>query len=258
MNCIASVMVMQARDRMTWFLIPSRALGAIFAIGWCIVLIYDVFMGGKKDAFTPAVAAVYIVIMVGAIGAVTRTYPFAVGFAMRRREYVLGTLAMAVAASAAWATLLGLLSLVEADVLKDWGVGFHFFHLPFFSDGSQLRQFCWTPGPVCAQSDPKYVSGGLPLAQFWVYFILMLFMSLVGLLLGSIYQRFGRAGIYIALGTAFLLVSVFVVVSTLWSWWDAIFGWLALQTAAELAWWLLLPAALFALTSYALLLKATV
>jgi hypothetical protein len=259
-NRIASVMVMQARDRRTWFLLPAFALGAVFVVGWFIILFRDVLMGGTNEAFTGALAAIFIVVLVGGIGSIGGTYPLAVGFGTRRRDYLLGTLAMAVAVSAAWATVLGLLSLIEANVIKNWGVGLHFFHLPFISDGSPLRQFCWTwtSYAACARSDPNYLTGGWPLAQFWVYFVLLLFMCLLGLLLGSIYQRFGRTGEYVFFGIAFLFLSVFVLTSTVWSWWGGIFGWLAQQTAAGLAWWLLLPAAFFALTSYALLRRATV
>ncbi|MBF6589574.1 MAG: hypothetical protein IVW57_03455, partial [Ktedonobacterales bacterium] len=192
------------------------------------------------------------------IGTVLGTFPFAVGFGTRRRESLLGTLAVAAAVSAAWAILLGLLSLIEANVIKNWGLGFHFFHLPFFSDGSPLRQFCWSHDAYCAQSDPNYLNGGAPLRQFWVYFVLLLFMCLLGVMLGSIYQRFGRIGIYIFCGVVFLLLSVFWVASADWNWWGAIGRWLAQQTAAGLAWWLVPLMALFALVSYALLRKATV
>ncbi len=149
--------------------------------------------------YTGALATFFFVMLVVGIGAVIRMFPFAVGFGARRRDFFLGTLAMGVAASAAWAILLGLLSLIEANVIKNWGVGLHFFHLPFFSDGSPLRQFCWSyyHDASCVQSDPSYVNGAVPLGQFWVYFVLLLFMYLLGLLLGSIYQRFGRTGEYV-------------------------------------------------------------
>jgi hypothetical protein len=83
-------------------------------------------------------------------------------------------------------------------------------------------------------------------------------MCVQGLLLGSIYQRFGRTGIYVLFGVAFLLLSVLLLVSTYWSWWGAIFGWLAQQTAAGLVSWLVPLIAIGALASYALLRKATV
>jgi hypothetical protein len=260
MNRIASVMVMHARDRSTWFLGPWIVLGSSFAIVWFIALSIDLLWGGTTPVYTGALACIYIVMLLEGVATIIGTFPFAVGFGTRRRDYLLGTLAMAVAVCAAWAILLGLLSLIEANVIPNWGVNLHFFHLPFFSDGSPLRQFCWSyyHDRYCAQSDPNYLSGGSPLGQFWVYFALLLFLYLLGLLIGSIYQHFGRTGEFILFGIAFLLLSVFVLVSTYWHWWGAIFGWLAQQSAATLGLWLVPLMACFALVSYVLLRKATV
>ncbi len=171
------------------------------------------------------------------------------------------TLAWSVAYCASWAILLGLLSLIEASVITNWGVGLHFFHLPILSDGSPLRQFCWPSPPYnlsCAYSDPNYVRGGSSLQQLWVSFVLLLFMYLLGLLLGSIYQRFGRTGKFFFFGIVFLLLNVFVLLSNYWHWWGTISGWLVQQTAAALGVWLVPVMAIFALASYALLRKATV
>ena len=260
MNRIVSVMVMHARDRVTWLLTPASVLGAGFVIVLFIALSIALLWGSATPVYTGALAAFYFVMLIEAIRTVIGTFPFAVGFGTRRRDYLLGTLAWSVAVCATWAILLGLLSLIEANVIKNWGVGLHFFHLPFFSDGSPLRQFCWSyyHDMYCARSYPNYQSGGLPLGQFWVSFVLLLFMYLLGLLLGSIYQRFGRTGEYIFFGVAFLLLSVFLLVSTYWNWWRAILGWLAQQTAAVLGFWLVPLIACFALASYALLRKATV
>jgi len=255
MNRIASVMVMYARDRGTWLLGPWIVLGGSFAIVWFIALSIDLLWG--IQTFTGALACIYIVMLLEGVATVSGTFPFAVGFGTRRRDYLLGTLAMAVAVCAAWAILLGLLSLIEANVIKNWGVNLHYFHLPVFSDGSPLRQFCWGD-TQCAQSDPYYFSGGSSLQQFRVSFVLLLFMDLLGLLLGSIYRRFGRTGEFILFGIAFLLLSVFVLVSTYWHWWGAIFGWLAQRSAATLGLWLVPLIAICAFASYALLRKATV
>src|SRR5947209_3790999 len=169
MDRIASVMVMHARGRGTWLLGPWIVLGAAFVICLLITLSIDLLWGGATPVYTGALACIYIVMLAEAIGTVIGTFPFAVGFGTRRRDYLLGTLAWGGAFCAAWAILLGLLSLFEANVIKNWGVGLHFFHLPFFSDGSPLRQFCWSyyHDMSCAQADPNYLSGGLPLGQFW-------------------------------------------------------------------------------------------
>ncbi len=260
MNRITSVMAMHVRDRGTWFTIPLSVLGDGFAICLFITLSVNMLFGGATPVYTGALATFYFVMLLTGIGAIIRAFPFAVGFGSLRRDFILGTLAMGTALSAAWAILLGLLSFIEANVIENWGIGLHFFHLPFFSDGSPLRRFCWSyyHNAACVRSDPSYVKGGLPLGQFWVYFVLLLFMFLVGLLLGSIYQRFGRAGEYFLAGALFLLLSAFLLVSSYWNWWGAIVGWLAQQTAAMLGLWLLLPIVFFALASYALLRKAAV
>ncbi len=261
MNRIASVTVMHSRDRVTWFVIPASVLGAGFVIVLLIALSIDLLWGwGTTPVYTGALAVFYFVMLIGGATTASGTFPFAVGFGTRRKDYFLGTLAWAVAVCAAWATVLGLLSFIEGTLIKNWGVGLHFFHLPFFSDGSPLRQFCWSyyHDMSCAQSDPNYLRGGLPLGQFWVYFVLLLFMYLLGLVIGSIYQRFGRTGEYIFFGIVFLLLSTFLLVSAHWNWWGAIFGWLAPQSAATLGLWLVPLIALCTLASYALLRKAPV
>ncbi len=82
--------------------------------------------------------------------------------------------------------------------------------------------------------------------------------GLLGLLLGSIYQRFGRTGEFFFFGIVFLLLNVFVLLSSYWQWWGTISGWLVQQTAAALGVWLVPVMAIFVLASYALLRKATV
>ncbi|MEO7002734.1 MAG: hypothetical protein ABI068_13050, partial [Ktedonobacterales bacterium] len=127
MTRIASVIVMHARDRVTWLVIPWSVLGAGFAICLLLALSIDVLFGDATPVYTGALATFYFVMLVTGISAVTRTFPFAVGYSTRRRDFVLGTLAAGVVASAAWAILLGLLSLFEANLIKNWGVGLHFF-----------------------------------------------------------------------------------------------------------------------------------
>src|SRR5262249_10292151 len=123
---------------------------------------------------------------------------------------------------------------------------------------SPLGRFCWTSDAVCAHIDPSYVRGGSPLGQVWFSFVFLLTLSLLGLLLSSIYQRFGRLGSYTFVGGAFLLLCVFLLLSSYLGWWGAIFGWLAQQTVTTLSVWLLPLVALCALGSLALLQRATV
>lgn len=228
MNRIANVLVMHSRDKFSLFALPWTIVGSSFVINLFIALL----LGGKTAIYTGGLSSIYIFTLVAGSIIVGGTFPFAVGFGVRRRDYFLGTLTLAVAISAAWAILLLLLSLIEADVIKNWGVGLHFFHLPYFSNGSAVE-------------------------QFWVYFVAMLFMFLLGLVPGSVYQRYRRTGMYVLFGAVGLVVSVFSLVSAYWDWWGTIFGWFAQQTAIDLAWWTLPLIALCALASYTLLRRAT-
>jgi hypothetical protein len=257
MNRIASVMVMHARERM--WLVPAFVMVAGFIICFFLAVFLDALLGHliAGGTYTGAVAGIYLSLFAVSIGTVTGTFPFAVGFGIRRKDFFLGTLATSVVISAAVALILGLLSLIEADVIKNWGVNLHFFHLPVFSDGAPLRQFCWTT--YCsAQTNPGYFRNISPLPQFWAYFALLLFMYQLGLLIGTIYQRFGRVGEYIFFGSAFLLLSALVLVSSYAHWWGGIGDWFAQQTAASLGLWLMPVMACCALASYALLRKAPV
>ncbi|HLV98373.1 MAG TPA: hypothetical protein VKT82_06805 [Ktedonobacterales bacterium] len=228
MNRIANVLVMHSRDKFSLFALPWTIVGSSFVINLFIALL----LGGKTAIYTGGLSSIYIFTLVAGSIIVGGTFPFAVGFGVRRRDYFLGTLTLAVAISAAWAILLLLLSLIEADVIKNWGVGLHFFHLPYFSNGSAVE-------------------------QFWVYFVAMLFMFLLGLVPGSVYQRYRRTGMYVLFGAVGLVVSVFSLVSAYWDWWGTIFGWFARQTAIDLAWWTVPLIALCALASYTLLRRAT-
>lgn len=229
MSSITNVISIYTRDKFSWFVLPWIIVGSSFVINLFIALL----LGGKTAIYTGGLSSIYIFMLVGGAIVVAGTFPFAIGFSVRRRDYFLGTMAMAVAVSAAWAVLLGMLSLIEADVIRNWGVDLHFFHLPYFSDGSFL-------------------------GELWVYFVAMLLMFLLGFLPASIYQRFGRVGMYTLFGVSGLAGSVLTLAGTYWNWWGTIFGWLARQTALELAWWMVPVIIVCALASYALLRKATI
>jgi len=152
MSRIASVMVMHARDRVSWFLIPASILGAGFVIVLFIALSIDL-LWVATPVYTGALAVFYFVMLIEAIRTVIGTFPFAVGFGTRRRDYLLGTLAWGVAICAAWAILLGLLSLIEANVIKNWGVGLHFFHLPFSVMARPCGSFAGHTITICTAHD---------------------------------------------------------------------------------------------------------
>lgn len=165
------------------------------------------------------------------------TFPFALGFSVRRTDYVLGTTVMAVTVSAVAAVLLLLFSLLES-VTGGWGMELHYFHLPYLNDGSLIE-------------------------QLWISFVVMANMYFLGFVIGSIYRRFGRAGTLLFFLIVFLLMSIFSLVWTYlrwWGtylrWWGAFFHWFSQFSAFELALGLLPLTAFYLLVSYLLLHRA--
>jgi hypothetical protein len=229
MNRIESVMVMHSRYRMTWFLHPWIILGLAFAVA----LVVAVLIGDSTPVYSGAVFAFYLATLADGVLAVNATFRFAVGFSVRRRDYLLGTIAMAIGLGAVWAILLVLLSLIEANLIPHWGVNLYFFHFPYFSDGS-------------------------PVVQFWVYFALLLFNYFLGIAVGSVYQRLGQTGTWVVAGALVVLLGTLSLLSFRWNWWSSIFSWLGQQSAASLALWLMPLIAMLGLASYALLRKASV
>lgn len=229
MNRITGVIKMHYRNKNFWFYTPWIVLFSSFVVNFLISLL----LGGKMTIYTGGLASIYIYMLI--IGSITLrdTFPFALGFSVRRTDYFLGTVLMVIAVSAVAAILLLLLSLVESNLTDGWGVQLHFFHLPYVNDG-----------PLSA--------------QLWIYFVVLIHMYFLGFAIASVYQRFGRTGMYAFFIAAFLLVSVCIYVFTYFNWWNNIFRWLSHYSASELASWLVLAIAAYALVSYALLRKATV
>lgn len=228
MNAVRTVMKMHTRDPLIWFFLLWGLL-IQFLLSLIVVLIIQ-FFAGKGSAYTGGFVSICLTMFVVGIVTLNDTFPFALGFSVRRTDYFLGTTVMAVAVSAGAAVLLLLFSLLEI-VTGGWGVELHYFHLPYLNDGSLIEQLC-------------------------ISFVVLANMYFLGFVIGSIYQRFGRAGTLIFLLIVFLLMSIFSLVWTYVRWWGAFFHWFGQFTAFELALGLLPLTVLYLLASYLLLRRA--
>jgi hypothetical protein len=230
MNAIRTVVKMYTRGKLIWFFLPWMGLLLQFLAALIVILIIVLFVGGKTPFYPGGLIAICAIMFVVGIVTLNDTFPFALGWSCRRTDYVLGTIVMAVAVSAVTAVLWLLCSLLEI-VTGGWDIELHYFHLPYFNDGSLIE-------------------------QFWVYFVVLANMYFLGFVIGSIYQRFGRVGTLIFVLTVFLLMSLFSLVWTYLRWWGAFFAWFSQFTAFELALGLLPLTALYLLASYLLLRRA--
>lgn len=230
MNALRTVVKMYTRGKWTWFFWPWIALSIQFLVALIVILIILLLFGGKTPFYPGGLITIGVIMFLGGIMTLTDTFPFALGFGVRRTDYVLGTTVMAVEVSAVTAVLWLLCSLVEI-VTGGWGIELHYFHLPYFNDGSLIE-------------------------QFWVYFMVLANLYGLGFVVGSISQRFGRVGTVTFVLTAILLMSLFALVWTYLRWWGAFLAWFSQFTAFELALGLLPLTAFYLLVVYLLLRRA--
>lgn len=228
MNLTISVIKIHVKNKYQWFFLPWAILLSSFVIN----IIVSLLLGGNVTIYTGGLGSIYIFMLI--LGCVTLrdSFPFALGFSVRRMDYFLGTMVMMIAVGAISAILLTLLSLAET-LTGNWGISLHFFHLPYLADGSFI-------------------------AQFWIYFVVLIHLYMLGFVITSVYQRFGRTGLFTFFVVAVLLASIATLLSAHYNWWPAIFLWFAQYSAFELASWMVLPAIVYVLASYLLLRRATI
>ncbi len=229
MNAVRTVVKMYTRGKLIWFFLPWMGLLIQFLATLIVVLMIQL-LAGKTPVYAGGLVFICVIMFYLGIVTLNDTFPFALGFSVRRTDYVLGTTVMAVAVSAVTAVLLLLSSLLER-VTGGWGVELHYFHLPYLNDGSLIEQLC-------------------------ISFVVLANMYFLGFVIGSIYRRFGRAGTLIFFLIVFLLMSIFSLVWTSLRWWGAFFHWFSQFTAFELALLLLPLTAFYLLVSYLLLRRA--
>lgn len=172
----------------------------------------------------------------GAIGmatvSVTQIFPYALGMSVTRREFYLAWSLLAVVQSVVYALVLCLLRAVE-QATGYWGWGMRFFDLPFMDDAN-------------------------PVLLLLGYAVPMLAVTHLGILLGTLYLRWGTAGVLASLTLTFTALGLAAVLITWTRQWHAIGRWLLDQSpTALLAGWPVLVAAAFAVGGYRLIRRAT-
>jgi hypothetical protein len=227
MNALQSVMKMHARTTY-WFFTPLVIIVASFIMSLLVSRLFH----GNGAVFYGGINYVYVFFFVFGIVSLNDTFPFALGFSVRRTDYFLGTLLLVVLLSAATAILIVLLAFVQSHAIHGWDGRLHLFSLPSVNDASSGE-------------------------QLWIYFVAQVHMYFLGFAIGSIYRRFGKAGMWAFFVFAFLLLSASIFLSTSLHWESTFFFWLSQSTAFEFAWLALLSAG-YMLVSYMLLRKATI
>ncbi|ASS67709.1 MULTISPECIES: hypothetical protein [unclassified Paenibacillus] len=228
-NRTASVALMHARDKWTWLYIPWMVLLSSFIVNFAIGLI------ARPDNFTTGgLLSILIYMLVAGMIVIHQTFSFALGLCITRRSYFAGTAAAAVGFILLSAVLLTVMLLLERAT-GAWGVGLHFFEIPYLSDSG----------------------AGLAL---WTFFSLLLFMFFGGLATGSLFRRFGKKGLFSFFLLCMLGFGGWTAVVTAKNWWRGVGSWLMKLdfTIVQTTFLLLACALALAAISYMLLRRSTV
>lgn len=226
MNRVTAVMKLHTRDKWTWMGIPALILGSSFAVNYVVGLILE------QEMFTGGLASIFVYMLVAGILCMAQTFPFALGFSVRRTDYFIGTSLTFLITSAVLSVGTYVLGVVESDLTGGWGTQLHFFSLPYLNDGSALE-------------------------QLWIYFALAMTLFYLGFLISAIYRRFGIYGMYVFFGTLTLGLTVLVLLSAYYGWWMQIGSWFIGRSAFELALRAAVGGVVFAGVSYLLIRRAT-
>lgn len=224
---------MHARDKWSWIWIPWIVCLSTFLVNVLVGYILS-FQQQTEDFYTGGMFSMMVYVLVLGIVTPPQTFLYALGMGVRRTDYFLGTAMMALLFSLGSAILLLLLSWVEVGT-NHWGLGLHFFKLPFLSEGVVLQQ-------------------GL------TYMTLLLSAYFDGLLVAGIYRKFGRLGMMLFCGVLMLVFLIAPLLITYLEGWDDIGRWLVnnFHSMNDVTPWLLVKTLIFALVSYWLLLRSTV
>ncbi|GAA3404070.1 hypothetical protein ACFFNY_02440 [Paenibacillus hodogayensis] len=229
MNRIQGVIRIHLRDKLSILYLPW----IIMMISFAVNLIIGLLLRGEEVIYTGGIASLYVYMFVIGILTLSQTFPFALGFSVRRKDYFWGTLLLMVGISAVFSAVLLLLGMTETHVIAGWGVGLHFFDIPYLNDGPAL-------------------------ARLWVPFVLLLHMFYLGFVISGVFRRFGKLGLWSVMLVMLVLFSVGIFACTYYGWWGTVFAWFAANSMVQLSLWLFALALVYMLVSYSLLRRTTI
>jgi hypothetical protein len=214
---------------------PLIVLGGIFlvnlAIWWIIVAASDGKVSGIHLGYSGAVSYIYVYGIVIAVQAISRTFPFSLGFGVTRRDFYLGSALAFVALSLGFAVVLTIMSVIEIAT-NGWGVGGRMFAPLFFTNSFWLLRFV-------------------------MYFCAFLFLLFIGTAGAAFYVRWRATGLTIFFGIIAVLIVAAFAAFTLLHQWPAVGSWFDQAGPVGVTLWLLPLAAVCGVAGYFVLRRAT-
>ncbi|RXZ78642.1 hypothetical protein EBB07_26075 [Paenibacillaceae bacterium] len=228
MNRIAGVIKIHLQDRWSWVLLPWLIITISFTCNLVIGAAMD-----EENFYTGGLASIYVYMLVMGILCVNQSFPLAIGFGVRRKDFFLGTAVTIFTLGAIFGIVLWGLGFLENNVTNGWGVHLHFFHLPYVSDGSALM-------------------------QIWVNFTVITSLFFIGFVIACLYRRFGKQGLYTLLISLLLVFTISGYLMNHYDRWGVVGNWLASSTAVGLGSGMFGAGLILAFLSYLLLRRSTV
>jgi len=218
--------------------LPWLILGVIFLANLAIWVILYASTSGQDRAdvsdglqYSGATSYIFVYMLVVAIQAIARTFPFALGLSVTRRDFYLGTSVAFVIFSIIYGAGLTLLSYLE-QWTGGWWVGGRMFTAVYYGSG-----------PVWQ--------------RLFVFVAIFLFFFFVGMACATIYVRWKSTGLLV-LGGVFLAIIVALVALTTWSEsWGRVGQWFASSGPVGVVAWSLVPTVLAGVVGYFILRRAT-
>ncbi|MEO7121897.1 MAG: ABC transporter permease, partial [Lacisediminihabitans sp.] len=215
--------------------VPWMVMGVIFlfnlVLWWVLMSTLQPEDQPTSNSYNGGSFFLFVYMLVIATQAMNRTFPFALGFGVTRRDYYLGTSLAFVIYSVCFGAALTLLSLIE-QWTSGWGVGLALFRTQLLGDDN-LGQVLF-----------------VNIAGFVVFF-------LIGMVCGTVFVRW-RANGLVALGVIVALLAIgSIALATLTNSWGRVGEWFVSSGAVGVTAWLLLFSLLFGFAGFFILRRAT-
>ncbi|WP_181034317.1 hypothetical protein [Arthrobacter sp. GMC3] len=229
MNRAVAVARMQLINKWTFLGIPALILLSSFALTLAIwAMIPDTAEGAKYSGAGQAVMWYFFAL---GLQSMSLTFPFSQGLSISRRNFFLGTVGLFAVVAAVVSGLYVVLGYLETAT-HGWGLNGQMFALQWIAKQNGFM-------------------------QMFFYFVLMMFLFLLGFWGATVYKRWQATGMLLAcIALAVVLVGA-VGLITWRGWWPAVGSWMAAQTPGTTGLLALGLAALLGAGAYLTLRKAT-
>ncbi|MDN5916076.1 MAG: hypothetical protein L0I76_13395 [Pseudonocardia sp.] len=225
----ARLNVVDARMRLG---IPWLVAGAAFLVNLMIYALVRATTTDTDAGETGALAAMYFTMAAAYLATMTQTFPFALSLGVTRRNFYSGTGLVVLLESLLHSVVLTVLLAIE-QATGGWGLNMQFFGIAFL-----------------VQSNP--------FLQVIAYMVPMVALSFLGLLIGTLFRRWGQTGLYLSGVASTLVVGGLIALVTWQQWWGAVGEFFTTTpTLALTAAYPLLLAVVFAAGGFLLVRRAT-